>query len=221
MAKEEIKKTIEELEALEKSEKQELDGIEALEKALAEFDDLEELEKSDDNDEDDKGGDSDPDEEEDGEDEKEDDKGAEPVKKSEDDLDELERELVKASEAYEDLENSVHALKKSVSEETADIRSALAGLTELVQAIGKGVVTLSKSVKEFGGQPASASGAHIGMGIREEKSEGEPITKSKSEVVSILKKAVQEGRCNANWLAKVSVNGPGCLPESVRRDLGL
>lgn len=206
--KDEIKDSIKELEDLEKSEK-ELgdDGIDALEKALAEFADFEDLAKSCDDDEgDEDGGDDEDDDEDEGEDDRP------PIKKSEDDLD-LEQELIKASDAYAELEGSVDELRKSFDQKFDVVCAAIADLTTLVQAVGKGTVTLSKSLKEWGAQPGATSGAFVGTG---REGGGESLTKSRSEVVSLVKSAVESGSVPAIWLTKVSVHGEACLPDHIK-----
>lgn len=223
MANKEVQKTIEELEALEKSEKLGMDGIEALEKALAEMEDFDDLSKSEDDDEDDKGGDSDPDEDEGGDDnaddgDDEDDKGGEPVKKSVTE-DELADELIKASEAYAELELSVQSMEKSFNEQIGSLTDAVATLTQLMQATGKGVVSLSKSVRDgmeiLGGLPAPGKAPVVGE--RREPTAG----RTKSEVVNLIKSAVNEGTVEAHWLSKASIYGEACLSDDVKQKIGL
>lgn len=206
------KDVLKELEELHKSDDDQLgeDGIAALEKALAEFEDFEELGKSEDDDGEGEG-------DEDGDDGDDGDKGKEPVEKSEDDLD-LEAELIKASEAYADLESSVESLRKSTEAEMTDIKGALAGVTELIQAVGKGVVALNKSLKTWGNAPGKSSRAVLGDG-RQTATEG--LQKSKSEVTALVKAAVEEGTLAPIWLSKVSVHGEGVLTPEIKAQIGL
>jgi hypothetical protein len=220
MSKENVKDAIEELNALEKSEKQlEDDGISALEKALADYDD-EGFEKSEKDEEDDKGGEAEGDEDGKGDDDPAGDEGGgdeDDTKKSMDD--ELEQELVKASEAYADLEASVHALSKSQGEQNDELRSAVASLTSLTVAIGRGVVGLRKSISEFGGQPfITGKKPLLGEG-RKKVSEG--FAKSKSEVIGLIKSAAEDGKLDIKWMGKVSVHGPECLPDDIKSIIGL
>lgn len=223
MEKVKVKDAIDELNALEKSQQQlEDNGISALEKALADFDDFDGFEKSQDGDEDDKGGEPD---DEDKEDDKEGDEGdqdgdadQDKVKKSLED-DELENELVKASEAYAELEGSVNALAKSQGEQADELRSALASLTSLTMAVGRGVVALNKSIREFGGQPIAAGKKPLLGEGREKVTEG--LAKSKAEVVELVKSAIEQDKLDIRWLSKVSVHGPECLSEEVKTIIGL
>ena len=210
-----VKATIRELEDLQKSEDElGADGIEELEKALAEYSNLDDLHKSGDEDDEDGGeGEDDDGEDEGDEDDGKDDSDRAPIKKSQgfDDFD-LEQELVKASEEYAKLEGTVDRLEKSMSDQMDEMRAAMADLTGLVTAIGKGTVTLSKSLKSWGAEPGRAAGAIINPGKRNT----ETLQKSKSEVVSLVKSAVQDGLVAAIWMSKVSVHGPDCLPDNIR-----
>lgn len=238
--KEKIDKTIKDLDDLQKSQgPTELDGIELLEKALAEFDDLDPLNKAEEDD--DKGDGKDADDKGDkddatdkGDDDKGDkgddtDKGAEPVQKSISEED-LAEELVKASLAYAELEASVELMTKSHSEQigalsgqVGDLCEAVAGLTHLMQATGRGIVTLNKSVREgmetIGGLPARGNEPIIGNRRPEDL-----LQKSKSEVCGLIKTALNEGtllESEAIWLSKAAVHGEFCLPEEVKRKIGL
>jgi len=229
--KDEISKTIAELEALQKSKDETaFDGIDALEKALAEFDDLDPLNKAEEDDDkgakDDDGKDKEPDDDKDDKDPE--DKGGEPVEKSITGQ-ELAEELVKASEAYAELEHAVEEMHKSHSQEigalssqVGDLCNAVAGLTHLMQATGKGIITLNKSVREgmevIGGMPAKQNGAIIG------EHHTEVFQKSKSEVVGLIKTALNDGilqRHEAHWLSKASVHGEACLSDEVKKKIGL
>ena len=230
--KDEISKTIAELEALQKSKDEiAFDGIDALEKALAEFDDLDPLNKAEeDDDKDDKGDgdgkDKEPDDDKDDKDPE--DMGGEPVEKSITEQD-LAEELVKASEAYAELEHAVEDMRKSHSDEigalssqVGDLCEAVAGLTHLMQATGKGIVSLNKSMREglevIGGLPAKGNAPIIG------NRQPEAMQKSKSEVCNLIKTALNDkilDTSEAHWLSKASVHGEYCLPEEVKKKIGL
>lgn len=226
-----VKDVIKDLDDLHKSKQDEIeDGISALEKALADLE-QEELHKGQDNDEDDKcgkdsdaGGDDDKGEcKEDGDDKSGDDFG-----KSLEGEDIFE-ELVKASEAYGQLTETVagvgtrvEELAKSQTQTSADLATLaadVASLTKLNKGIGLAIVGLSKSLKELVGQPGKASTALLSGEQHEET-----VVKSKSEVCNLLKAAIDSGdleSTDARWLSQVSVHGPGVLPESICKIIGL
>jgi hypothetical protein len=165
------------------------DAIDALEKALQEFSDLENLEKSQTDEEKEK-------------EEKEKEEELEKALQEEQRLaleksagDELEQELVKASEAFEGLTKSVEEGRLETQEGMELLAKGLGSLTELTLAIGQGLVALKKSQDErfeiIGKQPVHTSGALFGLG-KSQTDEGGDKTPV-DEARTILIKAMEDG----------------------------
>jgi len=217
--KEELLREIEEanaqLASLEKSEKEgQADPIEELMKAIEEF---EGLQKSEDGDGDDKGGDGD-----DGGDGG-DDKGGDGdgTKKSLEDIEGLEQELVKASEEYAKLCKSVQDFGTGTGERLDTLTARMDGVAGLVAGVSKAVVSLAKSMKEFGEQPGAASRAHLGVDGGRQQDTDKTGT-SKSEARMLLKKAIDDGDdVDPRLLGRVDVHGVGAIPEDIRAKYGI
>lgn len=239
MAKEkDVQGVIDDLDALHKSKETEVeDGISLLEKALADFDLEDDLSKGKEEGEGDGSGKDDEDGDEgkggEGKEEKDGEKDGEDgddFGKSVDDG--VYEELVKASEAYGELTTSVVTVGEKVetltksqtqtAEDVAGLMAAVADLTSLTKSIGKGLVFLAKSVSEIARQPGKASAVHLSGEHHDH--DGGAITKSKSEVCNLIKAAVDNGdleKADARWLSQVAVHGPGCLPEDIKKTIGL
>lgn len=213
MSQEAYDKAMEELETLEKSleEKDGNEDIDALTKALEE-EISEDLQKSDDGDADDAPG------EEEAEDDDEDD-----TKKSQDDG--YADELVKASEAYADLEKSVKEFAGDVTDDINSLRKSIAAQMNLMIKIAKVLAptsqkidALSKSLDEVKRQPMVPNKAQLGIGT----SISEPMSKSVAEVTDLLVKAVQEQKVDARWLGVFGTyKDANRLPEDVKTAIGL
>jgi hypothetical protein len=235
-----MKKVIEELNKLSKSQQDEVeDGIDLLEKALAEFDLDDDLSKSQDGDADDKNGDKDAEGDDDkgeGEGDK-DDKDGEGDGEGEGDMeksldgDEIFDELVKASECYQALTGEVEAVGQKIedlaksngdlAELVGGLTAAVADLTTLTKSIGGAMVSQGKLLKSIGAEPGVISPAVL---RHDSKGEGDTITKSKSEVCTLIKAAIDAGdldKTDSQWLSIVSVHGPGRLPERIMKTIGL
>jgi len=214
-------KAMEELDVIEKSGQTEEDELDALTKSLEE-----ELDESLS-----KGKHEEPDGDEcgDKDDDGDDDKGGEPEKMDKSDNDEFQEELIKASEAYADLEKSVHEGIGGVILELDVMKKSMAALMNLNIKQAKVIAEMAKSRKEesesiakslsaLAGAPMTPNAAKIGLGGTQE----EPIKKSASEITDLLLKAVQEKSVDARYL---SIYGTyktlDCLPESVRTTIGL
>lgn len=197
LAEDEMEKALAELDELEKSEDDE-DDLDSLIKALE--DEEADLEKSDG--EDDEGDDYD---EEEG------------VEKSEDD--DVMDELVKASEAYADLEKSIHASMGDIRAEMHALSKAQLIATNLQIKTAKAVAALAKSVQETIAQtPAGPSRGKLGIGSAQGETE---IKKSKADIRADLTKAVEEKRVNAQYLSIFAVRGAEALPDFVKKEIGL
>ena len=225
-----VSKTLEDLEALNKSEEEYQEGfqddddsvISALEKALLDYDDFdfEDLEKAED------------------EDEEAEDEDEEDMEKSEM-FSDFEDELVKASEAYNNLAETVAEAMEKSERNAEDFGAALADLTSLVTGIGKAVVGLAKSLPEvqggiadlkaendalqkslnaFGQAPGAPSGAVLGLNKSETEKEGEY---TKAQLTGALTKAVRDHGQGplAGYLSKVSINGVKSVPDAVIQQL--
>lgn len=175
-------------------EKTDLDN---LEKAIDEAEEA--LSKSDEEEDDDQGED---DEDED-------------LEKSEDD--ELAEELIKASEAYAELEKSVDDLGAKV-ETLAKSVQLLVGLNTRQAKV---IASLTKSLQQQGERPLKKSGARIGVGGDREI----PMAKSKSELREILEKALPTGKVPKDILSFLDAYGVEAtvkrLPETTQAELGL
>jgi hypothetical protein len=215
-----------ELDAIEKSGKSEEDELDALTKSLeAELGEyLSKGHKEPDGDEgkddnaDDKDGKKDAD-----------DKGKDPddMGKSQDDL--FDEELVKASELYASLEKSVHEGIGSVHVELDTVKKSLAALmnlnikqakviAEMVKSRQGENESIAKSLAALAGAPIAPNQAKIGIAGEQE----EQIKKSVSEITELLIKSVQEGSIDARYLSLYGTHKTlECLPESVRKTIGL
>jgi len=210
VSEEDMQKALDELDALTKSESDAAaeDDLDSLLKALEDEESaLEALAKSEDDDEDDLDGDSDPGDEEDDED----------FGKSLED-DELTEELVKASEAYAALEESIHKSMGDIRTEQALIHKAVLNGLNLQIKTAKAVAQLAKSLEELGASPAGRAQGFLGMGTEQGKQE---IKKSRSEIQADLFKAVQEKRVDSRFLSVFAVRGEQALPDFVRKEIGL
>ena len=221
-------------EDIEKALKEQgLDG-ETLEKALAVLDDLtksdneeslddmikaleeqDNLLKSDDGDADDEGGDSDK-EDDDGEEEDDDmDKSL-----SEDDLHE---ELVKASEAYAELEDTIHKSMGNLDQRLRTIeKSQMAALNlqiKMAKALAGMTETMTKSIEDAGAGPAAHRPGFLGAG--KEPGTTDTLKKSNSEIAGELQDLVQAGKVDVKYLSIFAVKGPNALPDFIKSELGL
>lgn len=179
----------------DKGEKTDLDN---LEKAIGEAEEA--LSKSDEEDEDDDQG-------------EDDDEGLE----KSDDEGELAEELIKASEAYAELEKSVDDLGAKV-ETLAKSVQLLVGLNTRQAKV---IASLTKSLQQNGERPLKKSGAMIGVGGDRET----PMAKSKSELREILEKALPTGKVPKDILSFLDAYGVEAtvkrLPETTQAELGL
>ena len=241
LAKKQYDDTMAELYLLEKSQKTEdtaADDLETLTKALEAEIAGDPLQKS---------GDKEPDGDEDDKD-----KGAEPdeteMEKSirlaaEDDLRKAQaaenadyEELVKASEAYASLEESIQKSHGGIQEQLSTMCKSMGALLNLNLKMA-GVISaqstelaglkksreldldaMQKSIATLGGQPVVPNKAVLGKGTLDE----EPMTKSVSEVNELLLKSVQEGKVDSRYLGIYGTYKiPECLPADVRKVIGI
>lgn len=211
-----------ELDAIEKSGQPQEDELDALTKSL-EAELGESLSKSKDEDEE---GDDDSKEEDEEEDK---DEGSEPEGFGKSENDEFADELIKASEAYADLEKSVQDGIGGVLGELGSIKKSMAALmnlnikqakviAELVKSRQGESENITKSLAALAGAPMIPNQAKIGLGGEQE----ETIRKSVSETTELLIKSVQEGSTDARYLSLYGTHKTiECLPESVRKTIGL
>lgn len=206
-----LAKALEDLEALTKSEGEDIDAlikaIEEQEAALA---------KSDDDDDDDKccG-----DDEGDGEDE--DDEGDDAKKSINDNLEM--QELVKASEAYAQLEESVHKSMGNLELRILSLQKSQLATMNLLIKTAKAIADMQEGMQKSIDDAAAARPVPHNPGFLGKGKEGggESLKKSKSEVHGLLLKAAQEGRVDAKYLSVLAVRGVEALPEFVAKELGL
>lgn len=137
-------------------------------------------------------------------------------------------ELVKASEAYADLEKSVVRGFGVIADQIDTLSKSLAANMNLNIKMAKVIAELSKSRKEdvealteisksIGATPVAPGKAVLGLGGNQD-----PIKKSVSEITMDLTKAVQDGRVEARFLSIYGTHKDADrLPESVRKEIGL
>lgn len=201
-----MKQALDELDELEKSFD---DGTELDELLKALDEEVEDLEKSSGDD----GGD-------DGDGEGGDDEGdgGDPIDKSEDE--DFTEELIKASQAYADLEKSVTEGIESVNSEVSCLQKSVESLLALSVKQAKVIGSLVKSVQEIGAQPVGASKTQLGVGSQQD--DGKEMTKSVSEISDMLLKAVQEDKVDARYLSIFGTyKTPDVLPAEVKEAIGL
>lgn len=225
-----LNKAMEELEEVEKSMQQEEESeLDALTKALE--DELgESLSKSEEEAEknvDLSKGHKEPDGDEDGEDTDGDGDGKDDMEKSDDFG--FDDELIKASEAYDELTKSVQDGIGSVLEEVDSIKKSMAALmnlnikqakviAELVKSRKDDVNAMAEMAKSLGSTPVAPGKAVLGMG--NDGSHG-TLQKSVSEVQDALLKAVSEGKVNAHYLSVFGTyKDVERLPQEVRQAIG-
>ena len=223
-----LNKAMEELEEVEKSMQQEEESeLDALTKAL-EAEIGEPMSKSEDEaDEDLSKSEQEPDGDEDGKDDDDDGDGKDEMGKSDDF--EFDDELVKASEAYDELTKSVHDGIGSVLGEMDSIKKSMAALmnlnikqakviAELVKSRKDDVNAMAEMAKSIGSVPVAPGKAVLGMG--NDGSHG-ILQKSVSEVHESLLKAVSEGKVNAQYLSIFGTyKDVERLPQEVRQAIG-
>lgn len=210
-----------ELDQIEKSMQPEVDELDELTKSLEE--ELgEDLSKSH----------SEPDGDEDGKDEDEDGDGKDEEPKSMDksENEEFADELVKASEAYADLEKSIHEGIGGIYAELDSMKKSMAASMNLNIKMAKVIAELSKSRKEesdtihksiqaMGAAPVAPGKAVIGLGSADPTEA--KIEKSVSEIHDALLKAVQEGKVAAQNLSHFGTyKDVTRLPAEVRQAIG-
>lgn len=218
-----LDKVTEELEALSKAKEDEGKEEESLEKAISDATEaLAAFKKSKDNDEDDKGGDSDAEGESDGEDDEDEDEGegAEPdIKKSLEEAlgEELADELVKSSEAFAALSEDMLGGFEAVDTRFEGLEKSMGSQAKLGVAMAKALIGLTAKVdaltKLVGAAPAAASGARVAT-------EGEEISKSRTDVYEALTKAVQENKVEPSYLTIFATRGVMGLPKDVLAEIG-
>jgi Rad3-related DNA helicase len=203
-----LEKALAELDALTKSDDEE--SLDDMIKALEEHDNLL---KSDDGDADDEGGDSD---KEDDEDEEGDDMDK---SLSEDDLHE---ELVKASEAYAELEDTIHKSMGNIDQRLRTIeKSQMAALNlqiKMAKALAGMTETMTKSIEDAGAGPAAHRPGFLGAG-KEPGAVVDTLKKSKSEIAEDLQNLVVAKKVDAKFLSIYAVKGYDALPDFVKSEL--
>jgi hypothetical protein len=218
-----LNKAMEELDELEKSAqedpKDELDELtKSLEEELGE--DLSKACECDDEKDDEK--------ENKKEEEKEEGAEAKPLDKSQDDA--YDDELVKASEAFDDLRKSVFGISDGLTAEMELLKKSLATLLNLNIKQAKAIINMAKSREEdsvqlakslsvLGARPVMPNAAKIGIGSTQE---GELLQKSVSEVRELLIKAVGEGTVEARWLSVFDrVKNTDIFTDDIKTKIGL
>ena len=200
-----LEKALADLDALTKSDDE--DSLNDMIKALEEQDSLL---KSDDGDEDDDEGDD-----AEGEDDDDMDKSM-----SEDDLHE---ELVKASEAYAELEDTIHKSMGNLDQRLRTIeKSQMAALNlqiKMAKALAGMTETMTKSIEEAGAGPAAHRPGFLGIG--KEPGTTETLKKSNSEIAEELQNLVVAGKVDVKYLSIFAVKGASHLPDFVKSELGL
>jgi hypothetical protein len=200
-----LEKALAELDALTKSDDEE--SLDDMIKALEEKDSLL---KSDDGDEDDDEGDD-----AEGEDDDDMDKSM-----SEDDLHE---ELVKASEAYAELEDTIHKSMGNLDQRLRTIeKSQMAALNlqiKMAKALAGMTETMTKSIEDAGAGPAAHRPGFLGAG--KEPGTTDTLKKSNSEIAEELQNLVQAKKVDVKYLSIFAVKGPNALPDFIKSELGL
>lgn len=144
--------------------------------------------------------------------------GGDPIDKSEDE--DFTEELIKASQAYADLEKSVTEGIESVNAEVSCLQKSMESLLALSVKQAKVIGSLVKSVQEIGAQPVGASKTQLGVGSQQD--DGKEMTKSVSEISDMLLKAVQEDKVDAQYLSIFGTyKTPDVLPAEVKEAIGL
>lgn len=196
-------------------------GEDEMAKALAELDDLSKAEDDDIDDllkaleaEEALFKSEDEDEGEDEEDE-EDDEGEEDVDKS---LDEEMDDLIKASQAFNELEESLHKSMGDIHMQLGTLQKSQLAATNLLIKTAKAVAQLAKSMQSESGAAPTRNRAVLGFG---KEAGQEEIAKSRGEIQNDLQKAVSEGRVNASYMSKFAVKGVSALPDHVKKEIGL
>jgi len=198
-----LEKALADLDALTKSDDEE--SLDDMIKALEEQDSLL---KSDDGDEDD---------EEEGDDEGDDD-----MDKSMSD-DDLHEELVKASEAYAELEDTIHKSMGNLDQRLRTIeKSQMAALNlqiKMAKALAGMTETMTKSIEDAGAGPAAHRPGFLGAG--KEPGTTDTLKKSNSEIAEELQNLVQAKKVDVKYLSIFAVKGVNHLPDFVKSELGL
>lgn len=227
-----LNKAMDELDQLEKSvQGEEESELDALTKALE--DELgEDLSKSEDPTEADLyKGHKEPDGDEDGKDTDDDGDGEDDDNDDDDmdksDMSDFDDELVKASEAYADLEKSVSEGINGVLAELDTLKMSLASqmnlnikmakvMAELVKSRKDDVAAMSEMAKSVGAAPVVPNKATFGLCGQEDS-----LQKSSSEIQDALLKAVQEGKVNSHYLSVFGTyKDVARLPQDVRQIIG-
>lgn len=152
----------------------------------------------------------------------------EPIVKSDEPVS-LDDELIKASEAFCDLEKSVYSGFGSLHEEFETLKKSVAALINLNVKQALAIVDLTKSrqsdmelihksMESLGAGPVIPNKAVLGLGTGGEEV---PMTKSVSEIHDELLKAVQGGKVDAHYLSSFGTyKDVNRLPEEVRQIIG-
>jgi hypothetical protein len=223
-----LKKAAEDIEALKKSkeENQEPDAMAELEKALSDFDNEfgDPLEKSKD---DDKGGDDG----KDGDDGKGGDSGGDDDDLGKsldyDDLspEELQDELVKASESFDELRKSVEEGHEQQSAAFEVLAKSIKANTDLTIKIGQGLVGLQKALNEkleiLGKQPVGYRPT-VGM-FKSQDDDGNGEKTSLDEARTLLIKSMEDGEVlPPGLLTRLDTKkDTSVIPEELREKLGI
>ena len=138
-------------------------------------------------------------------------------------------EIIKASEAYDELTKSVQDGIGSVLEEVDSIKKSMAALmnlnikqakviAELVKSRKDDVNAMAEMAKSVGSAPVAPGKAVLGMG--NDGSIGN-LQKSVGDVHEALLKAVSEGKVNSHYLAVFGTyKDVERLPQEVRQAIG-
>lgn len=139
-------------------------------------------------------------------------------------------ELIKASEAYDELTKSVEGGIGAVLTELDTMKKSMAALmnlnikqamviAELVKSRKDDVAAMAEMVKSVGATPVAPGKAVFGLGGAEEVGK---IEKSHGEIVMELTKAVQEKRVEARFLGWYGTHKDASrLPDNVKKEIGL
>lgn len=204
VSEEDMQKALAELESLEKADGVQEEDLDSLLKSLEEEEAaMDELLKS---------GDDDDDDDEDG-----DDDGDESFGKSLDN--DLEEELIKASEAYAQLEETIQKSMGSIQDEVRAVHRAQLSSMNLQIKTAKALAQLTKSMEALSAAPAGRAAGVLGIG--DSGDDKGALKKSKSEIQADLIKAVHEKRVDARFLSTFAVRGPDALPDYVKKEIGL
>lgn len=220
-----LQKAMQELDDVEKSiqgeEESELDALtKSLEDEIGEDPTEADLSK----------GHKEPDGDEDGEDGDGDGKKEDDDDMNKSDMSDFDDELVKASEAYDELTKSVEGGIGAVMAEMDSMKKSMAALMnlnikqakvicELVKSRHEDVSAMAEMAKSVGATPVAPGKAVFGIGsiTGEEK-----IEKSSAEITMALTKAVQEKRVDAHFLGWYGTHKDADgLPTNVRKEIGL